>query len=242
MVRAFVRAMLTAWHLDSLTEDAELIASELASNAVAASTDSDGQPAYISGHMPVVQVCLLTDGVRTLLEVWDQAPGIPLIRDATGCEESGRGLVLIDAIADRWGWSPATGRPGKIVWAEMSLSLCAPSRASAPTSPDRPTCAVGLMKCLPRRKTVRGSPVPEPSRGHDVSGLTAAELERARRDLQASLALARPGSATYVPILAHLSAINAELAGRSAGCAASGKPSSLDARTPGDAGPATGEL
>ena len=80
---------------------------------VAASTDSDGQPVYISGHMPVVQVCLLTDGVRTLLEVWDQAPGIPVIRDAAGCEESGRGLVLIDVIADRWGWSPATRRPGK---------------------------------------------------------------------------------------------------------------------------------
>ena len=65
---------------------------------------------------------------------------------------------------------------------------------------------------------MRGSPVPDPSRSHDVSGLTAAELERTRRDLQASLALARPGSAACVPILAHLSAIDAELAGRSAGC------------------------
>ena len=123
VVRAFVRAMLTAWHMDSLTDDAELIASELASNAVAASTGSDGQPAYISGHMPVVRVCLLTDCARTLLQVWDQAPGIPAIRDAAGCEESGRGLVLIDAIADRWGWSPATNPPGKVVWAEMSLLL-----------------------------------------------------------------------------------------------------------------------
>ena len=89
---------------------------------------------------------------------------------------------------------------------------------------------------------MRGSPVPYPSRSHDVSGLTAAELERTKRDLQASLALARPGSAACMPILAHLSAIDAELAVRSAGCAASGKPSSLDARAPGDAGPATGEL
>ena len=87
-----------------------------------------------------------------------------------------------------------------------------------------------------------GSPVPDPSRSHDVSGLTAAELERTRRDLQASLALARPGSAVCVPILAHLSAIDAELAGRSAGYGASGKPSSLGVRTPGDAVPATGEL
>jgi len=53
-------------------------------------------------------------------------------------------------------------------------------------------------------------------RAHDVSGLTTAELERTRRDLQASLALARPGSAACVPILAHLDAIDAELARRSA--------------------------
>ena len=89
---------------------------------------------------------------------------------------------------------------------------------------------------------MRGSPVPEPSRGHDVSGLTTAELERARRDLKASLALARPDSAARVPILAHLSAIDAELTGRPAGCCASEKPSSLCAPTPGDAVPATGEL
>jgi hypothetical protein len=75
------------------------------------------------------------------------------------------------------------------------------------------------------------SPVPDPSRSHDVSGLTDAELARTRRDLQASLALARPGSAASVPILAHLSAIDAELAGRPAGCGANGKPPSPGTRT-----------
>ena len=80
-----------------------------------------------------------------------------------------------------------------------------------------------------------GSPVPEPSRSHDVSGLTAAELERTKRDLQASLALARPGSAACVPILAHLSAIDAELAGRSASCGANGKPFNPGTQTSPDA-------
>ncbi len=75
------------------------------------------------------------------------------------------------------------------------------------------------------------SPVPDPSRSHDVSELTDAELERTRRDLQASLALARPGSAACVPILAHLNAINTELAGRSAACGASGKPPGVGTRT-----------
>ena len=59
-----------------------------------------------------------------------------------------------------------------------------------------------------------GRPVPETSRPHDVTGLTDGELERARRELQASLALARPDSPVRGPILAHLNAINVELAER----------------------------
>ncbi len=51
-------------------------------------------------------------------------------------------------------------------------------------------------------------------RDHDVSQLTADELEQATRDLQVSLALAWPGSPVRAPILAQVSAIDAELAGR----------------------------
>jgi hypothetical protein len=60
--------------------------------------------------------------------------------------------------------------------------------------------------------------VPETGRLHDVTGLTASELERARRELQASLALARPDSPARGPILAHLTAINAERAERADRC------------------------
>ncbi len=51
-------------------------------------------------------------------------------------------------------------------------------------------------------------------REHDVTALTVAELDRARRELFASLALARPGSPVRAPILARISAIDAELAVR----------------------------
>lgn len=50
-----------------------------------------------------------------------------------------------------------------------------------------------------------------PDRAHDVSSLTVGELERARRDLEVSLVLAFPGSPVPVSILAHLSAIDAEM-------------------------------
>ena len=50
----------------------------------------------------------------------------------------------------------------------------------------------------------------------DVSQLTTAELERGRRELAASLALARPGSPSAAPALAQVRAIDTELAGRAA--------------------------
>ena len=53
-------------------------------------------------------------------------------------------------------------------------------------------------------------------REHDVTALTAAELETARRELAASLALARPDSPARVPIQAQLNAVEAELARRDA--------------------------
>ena len=52
------------------------------------------------------------------------------------------------------------------------------------------------------------------TRSHDVSQLTTAELELTRRQLRANLALIAPGSPAHVPILAHIQAIDAELAGR----------------------------
>jgi hypothetical protein len=55
----------------------------------------------------------------------------------------------------------------------------------------------------------------EAGRSPDVSGLTAGELDQTRRELHASLALARPGSPMRRPILAHLGAIDTELARRS---------------------------
>jgi hypothetical protein len=51
-------------------------------------------------------------------------------------------------------------------------------------------------------------------RPRDVSSLTASQLERAKRDLEISLALAFPGSPVRVTILAEMAAIDAELAER----------------------------
>jgi hypothetical protein len=54
-------------------------------------------------------------------------------------------------------------------------------------------------------------------RSYDVRWIPASELRRAKRELQAALALARPGSPVCVPIEASLNAIDAELAERARG-------------------------
>jgi hypothetical protein len=52
------------------------------------------------------------------------------------------------------------------------------------------------------------------TRDHDVRQLTTADLERTMRDLRANLSLISPDSPAHVPILAHVRAIDVELAGR----------------------------
>ena len=53
-----------------------------------------------------------------------------------------------------------------------------------------------------------------PGRPHDVTGLTTPDLDRARRDLAASLALSRPGSPAREIIAAHIAAVDTERAQR----------------------------
>src|ERR1700688_2095572 len=52
--RAHVRSTLAEWHMSMYEEVAELLSSELVTNAVEASTDGHGSPVYINGHMALV--------------------------------------------------------------------------------------------------------------------------------------------------------------------------------------------
>lgn len=120
--RAHVRALLVTWQMSGLSEALELVVSELVANGVNASAHGDGTPRYVQGRMPVIRLCLLTDGARLVAEVWDQAPGVPVRLSAGPDDESGRGLDLVDMITgSRWGWHPARSGPGKCVWAEFTV-------------------------------------------------------------------------------------------------------------------------
>jgi anti-sigma regulatory factor (Ser/Thr protein kinase) len=117
-----LRSVLAEWHMDAFTESAELIISELVTNAVQASTDESGNPVYHDGGMAVIRVRLLSDRARLLVEVWDRAPGIPVRRYPKGIEETGRGLALVDALSLTWGWRHVPDPGGKCVWAELRLA------------------------------------------------------------------------------------------------------------------------
>ena len=50
----------------------------------------------------------------------EDATDIPLERSTTGADDtSGRGVAIIEALSERWGYSAVPG--GKVVWAELPL-------------------------------------------------------------------------------------------------------------------------
>ncbi|WP_240434412.1 SpoIIE family protein phosphatase [Streptomyces sp. YIM 130001] len=106
--RAALRAALTRWSLDELTDTAELLACELSTNAL---LHTDGY-AMLTAH-PV-------SGGRALrLAVSDTSPAQPRRVATTDESTSGRGLMLIEELADSWGVEPRG--TGKRVWCEIAL-------------------------------------------------------------------------------------------------------------------------
>jgi hypothetical protein len=98
--------------------------SELTTNVFRAATRPDGQPRYdVHGRLPVLWLRLLSDRARLRLEVWDNlAPelGVPTERHATATEENGRGLELVGALSQDWGWDVLPGSEVKCVWAVLA--------------------------------------------------------------------------------------------------------------------------
>lgn len=128
------------------------------------------------------------------------------VRCAVHCDHV---RVEVEDLGGAWHRKPADDRPHGL---DIIQALAGPGNWGTGTTCDGDRVVWARLK-LPGT-TAPGWPVPDPARPHDVSGLTAGELERTRRELHASLALARPDSLTRVPILAHLSAVDSELAWR----------------------------
>ncbi|MEV5843138.1 ATP-binding SpoIIE family protein phosphatase [Streptomyces sp. NPDC051985] len=101
--RRFTRQALAGWGLEDLTDTAELLVSEIVTNAVR------------HASRPISLRLLRTDVLRC--EVGDDVPQLPRLRRASPDEEHGRGLYLVNRLARRWGTTRLG--TGKIVWFEL---------------------------------------------------------------------------------------------------------------------------
>ncbi|MEU3061825.1 SpoIIE family protein phosphatase [Streptomyces subrutilus] len=116
-VRHLIRAAVQAWGAGERADEIELAADELMTNAL---VHTDGGA--------LVSVRLTAQG-RLRIEVEDTDSALPRPRDAGDWEESGRGLLLVDRLADAWGVEPRGD--GKSVWCEFAVPA-AEAPADAP--------------------------------------------------------------------------------------------------------------
>jgi anti-sigma regulatory factor (Ser/Thr protein kinase) len=100
--RRFVAQTLRAWEIpESRIEPVMLVANELVANAI------------VHAHSAPV-LSLEAAGSDLLVRVADASPNLPVAREPAPHDVQGRGLVLVEALADRWGCDPTT--TGKTVW------------------------------------------------------------------------------------------------------------------------------
>jgi hypothetical protein len=57
-----------------------------------------------------------------MIVVWDANPRPPVRTDAGEDDETGRGLILVDAISQRWDWNDTPDTGGKAVWCIVTVS------------------------------------------------------------------------------------------------------------------------
>jgi anti-sigma regulatory factor (Ser/Thr protein kinase) len=106
--RLYTRHLLDEWGLGHIADDAELLVSELITNAIKATLDMQ--------LAAQVALYLAADRNRLIMLVWDASPEPPVHSPHGDDAVNGRGLEIIEALSDRWG-SCVPDQGGKVVWA-----------------------------------------------------------------------------------------------------------------------------
>jgi hypothetical protein len=120
VVRGHVRAVAGEWGLAGLADVAELLASEIATNAIQASQRLRASAGL--AIVPVIRLWVTSDGISMVIHVWDASDEMPVLKDSAADEENGRGLMLVAALSKDWGcYRKADG--GKVVWVMVAADL-----------------------------------------------------------------------------------------------------------------------
>jgi CheY-like chemotaxis protein/anti-sigma regulatory factor (Ser/Thr protein kinase) len=110
--RRFVLRQVRDWRLARLCDEAALVVTELAANAV-----DHARSAF--------EVRLELTPAALRLEVCDNGAGTPEPQPPRRDSERGRGLLLVSAMSASWGIDDVVDDDGKVVWAELALERTA---------------------------------------------------------------------------------------------------------------------
>lgn len=108
LARDLVATVLRVWHLETLLNEAALVATELVANAV---QHGSGRYLVFSVGRPAHS--------RVRIHVTDQSCIQPTLRSPDDEETKGRGLLLVSALSVGWGTDVHTS--GKTVWADVMV-------------------------------------------------------------------------------------------------------------------------
>lgn len=101
-------------------ENAQLIVSELVTNAVVHGA---------RGRDPHVLLVVIQSGPKLKVKVYDASSNLGPRAEPAEDAESGRGLVIVDALSDRWGATASAY--GKCLWAELDVGTVLPDGLEA---------------------------------------------------------------------------------------------------------------
>jgi hypothetical protein len=114
--RDFAIATLHRWGAAELRDDVAVVVSELLTNALRHALSDISLPSYAAP----VRLGLLQPGGSVICAVADPSHRLPQPREPGILTETGRGLHVIEALADAWGYTQP-GHAGKVVWALFRL-------------------------------------------------------------------------------------------------------------------------
>jgi len=115
--RRFAAAMLAEWGLADHCDGVDLVVSELITNALLHARSYSRSDPKASVRLELEYDA---GGGTLVCRVGDGSPLPPTPEQAGDTAESGRGLLLVEALSSAWDWSPAPGG-GKVVWARFDL-------------------------------------------------------------------------------------------------------------------------